>query len=172
MICLGDARVISVLPDGFKVYNFMSTMEGLEKIELLPPPVQQTDDFNYDLYYANWLMNDPVGFRNLMKIIYEEYSGISIFLAVNMDLIGNIAESFMKFIQQRYGINCYIINDQYDLMYAMDSGTSFSMEGLANLDMDKEKIAILGEASLLNNQENPYDYIMGDEDEWRNMGTR
>jgi hypothetical protein len=57
-------------------------------------------------------------------------------------------------------------------MYAMDSGTSFSMEGLANLDMDKEKIAILGEASLLNNQENPYDYIMGDEDEWRNMGTR
>jgi hypothetical protein len=166
MICLGDARVISILPSGFKIYNFMSTMEGLEKIELLPPPVQVASEYDYDMYYANWLMNDPIGFRNLMKIMYEQYSGWSIFLAVNLDLVGNSAESFMKFVQQRYGINCYIINDQDDLMYAIDSGTQFSMEGLANFDIDKERAAILGQESKIRKEPiNSYEFLMGDEED-------
>jgi hypothetical protein len=166
MICLGDPQVIKLLPDGFITYNFMSTMEGLEKINLVPPAVQGLSEYEYDIYYANWIMNDPVGFQNLMKVIYGEYCGQNIFLALNMDLIGNIAESFMKFVQQRYGINCYIINSQDDIWYAIDSGTRFSIEGLANLDIDKERAAIMAEASKMYNQDSGFEYVLGDENEW------
>jgi hypothetical protein len=165
MICLGPADVIMCLPEGFKVYNYMSTLEGLEKLNLLPPPVDQSiSDFDFDMYYANWLMNDSAGFRDLMRVMYDNYSGWNIYLTVNMDLVGNIAESFMKFVQQRYGVNCYVINSQDDLMCAIDSGASFStLEGLSNFDYDKERVSVLAEAAALNNQKSGYEFVLGDD---------
>ena len=77
-------------------------MEGLQKLNLLPPPIDQdASGFDFDVYYANWLMNDTSAFRDLMLIMYDFYSGYNVYLAANLEFVGNIAESFVKFIQQR-----------------------------------------------------------------------
>ena len=148
MICIGTPIALSSLPDGFKVYNYLTTMEGLQKLNLLPPPIDQdTSGFDFDMYYANWLMNDPSAFRDLMLVMYDFYSGYDVYLAANLQLVGNIAESFVKFIQQRYGVNCYMINAPEDLLYAIDTGAGFSMEGIGNFDLDKERLSTIAMAS-------------------------
>ena len=57
-------------------------------------------------------------------------------------------ESFVKFIQQRYGVNCYIINTLEDMQYAVDTGAGFSMEGIGNFDLDKERLSTIAMASI------------------------
>ena len=148
MICIGPPNIIPTLTSEFKVYNYLTTMEGLQKLNLLPPPIDQdTSGFDFDVYYANWLMNDTSAFRDLMLIMYDFYSGYNVYLAANLEFVGNIAESFVKFIQQRYGVNCYIINTLEDMQYAVDTGAGFSMEGIGNFDLDKERLSTIAIAS-------------------------
>ena len=82
-----------------------------------------------------------------MLVMYDFYSGYDVYLVANLQLVGNIAESFVKFIQQRYGINCYLINTPEDLLYAVDTGAGFSMEGIGNFDLDKERLSTIAMAS-------------------------
>ena len=150
MICIGPPNIISTLNDEWKVYNFMTTMEGLQSINLIPPPIEWEDSasYSFDMYYAGWLLNDPDAFRNLMLVMYDYYSAYNVYLAANLSLIGNIAASFVKFVQQRYGVNCYMINTLEYMMYAVDTGAGFSMEGIGNFDLDKDKLATIAMASI------------------------
>ena len=165
MILIGDARCVNeALLRGFKVYNYSSMMEGLQKLNLLPPIVDQSvPEFNFDLYYANWLLSCPEAFRDLMVIMYDVYSGFDVFLAsASMEVMGFINESFIKFIQQRYGINCYWVNTAEDIEYCRTINSGFSIEGLANLDMDKERLSeVAMEANQQSNSIAGYEFIMG-----------
>ena len=61
-----------------------------------------------------------------------------------------VAESLLKFIQQRYGYNGYIINEASDVEFLNEG--SFTIQGLYNLDIDKERYSpILLEMEKLKN---------------------
>lgn len=100
------------------------------------------EDRNFDLWYANYLLTDVNAFKALMKIIYPLYCGDDVFCIIDRDDYRELfLESILKFIQQRYGFNGYVISENDDFNYISDS--SFSISGLYNLDIDKERYAIL-----------------------------
>lgn len=164
MLIMGPSQCAPVGMDNFKVYNFTSLSEYVIGLNLIPPIVSRGEGFVYDVYYANWLMSDPNAFRNLITILYDIYSGYDVYLCIaSMEIMGDINESFAKFVQQRYGLNCSIINCKDDLEYV--SECQFSIEGIANFDIDKERAASAVANSVMNHQGVAgYDFILGDSD--------
>ena len=174
MILIGNSECINeVMLRGFKVYNYSSMIEGMGKLHLMPPIVDQSaPEFNFDLYYANWLLSDPMAFRDLMMILYDVYSGFDVFLcSASMEILGSINESFIEFIQQRYGVNCYWVNTIEDIDYCRTMNSGFSIEGLGNFDMDKERLSEFAVAmQQANKPTNDYDFIMGGPNEDTEFG--
>ena len=114
----------------------------------LIPPVKVSDyrdEKEFDIMYANYIINNDNAFIDLMKIIYDEYDSGNIdpiCILVERDEIRDcLTESLIKFIQQRYGINSYLINTVEDREYREPS--SFDITGLYNLDQDKERFVLL-----------------------------
>ena len=143
MIMIGDPRCIPIDMDNLLVYNYSSPIEGVEKLNLMPPMFDWSSELDFDMWYAGWLLDYPDAFRDLMKVMYAIYCGYNVYLCASIiDAFESVNESFIKFVQQRYGINCFIINSPEDLEFAKDYGSGFSIEGLANFDMDKERISI------------------------------
>lgn len=160
MIILGGPGAMIPQVDSMSVYNFSSMVEGVPRLNLMPPVVERTADFQFDLYYANWLLSDPMAFRDLMRVLYDVYSGMDVYLCCgSMNIVGDLNESFAKFIQQRYGINCCIVNDNADLEAAVES--SFTIEGIANFDMDKERASAIAVESVESGNSTGYGFILG-----------
>lgn len=171
MILVGTYAVAQyAFMDNLSVYNYSSLKEGLPRLNLMPPMYDWSNhtEHDFDVWYANWLLTDQFAFYDLMVILYDIYSGKDVFLCVSaVPEVQWINESFIKFLQQRYGLNSYIINDVEDLLYAKDYGAGFSMEGIANFDIDKERMSELAMSLTMNDKSNhSYDFIMGgNEDE-------
>lgn len=170
MIMIGDPRCIPMNIDNLVVFNYSSPVEGIEKLELMPPMFDWKSELDFDMWYANWLLNYPPAFKDLMRVMYSVYSGLDVYLCASIiPQFEPINESFIKFIQQRYGYNCYIINTQEDLEFVRDYGSGFSIEGLANFDIDKERISLMAMEVSMNNSKTPkndminheYDFISG-----------
>ena len=70
------------------------------------------------------------------------YQKVSYIIIERNDIFDNMVESIIKIIQQRYGYNSAIINDPEDIYY-LNQDESFSLAGLPNLDMDKERYSML-----------------------------
>lgn len=122
------------------VLNFSSLAQDYEFVDLLPRERFNLDDSQeFDVAFANYIFSDDYRFIQFMKIIYPLYEGIDVFVLVTRSEFYDILnESLAKLIQQRYG---YIYNDIFeigDLEY-LSSG-SFSIQGLYNLDMDKQRL--------------------------------
>lgn len=161
MIMLGDPRFIPNWIDNIVVYNYSSLIEGMQKINLMPPQFVCNDEYEFDMMYANWLITDPVAFHDLMLVMYAVYEGYDVYLcASNIDVVQPINESLIKFIQQRYGINCYVINDPEDLECISDYGSGFSIEGIARFDIDKENMSMIAyNAQQSDHSDHSYDFI-------------
>lgn len=160
MICIGAYQVVKTLPYNFKVYNFASTMEGVERLSLIPPAdfIMNQSEKELDMAYANWILSDSTAYHDLMKLLFEIYAGFDVFLISNFDMAYGLSESFIKFIQARYSINCHIINEASDLMYAHDNGSPFAtLEGISNFDYDKERFSNIAEQAVLQNP-NAHEY--------------
>lgn len=163
MIMMGDPRYIPDYIYGLIVYNYSSPIENMPRLSLMPP--QQyifNNELDFDMWYANWLLTDPAAFHDLMMVVYAIYSGYDVYLCASyLDIFESINESFMKFLQQRYGLQCYVIKSKEDLECVRDTGSSFTIEGLANLDMDKDRISITAYESKQNNKEDHlYDFVL------------
>lgn len=143
--------------DNCIVYNFSSMNEQYMRLNLLPPLEFGKDyDYNFDMMYAQYILNNDNIFFDLMMIVYNLYQGKDVFLLVDDDVSG-LNESLLKFIQQRYGYNASRINNLDDLLYA--ENTDFSREGLFNLDSDKERLSYMMESERLKNGGRPYEYV-------------
>lgn len=89
----------------------------------------------FDIQYASALMNNPDLFTNLLDIMLRAYEGQIICILVQRDPYRDaIMESLIKFIQQRYGYNCWIIEDNEDIS-CITEGT-LTPSGLITLDND------------------------------------
>jgi len=158
MIMLGDPRFIPLYIDNLVVYNYSSLVEEIPRLNLMPPQFTCNTEYEFDMMYANWLLNDQTAFHDLMLIMYAVYEGHDVYLcASNIDMVQPLNESFIKFIQQRYGINCYIINTVEDMECVRDFGSGFSIEGIGNFDIDKERLAVTAIVTQ-NNDKNDHSY--------------
>lgn len=101
----------------------------------LPDFVQSVD---FDIQYAAMVMNNQVLFVKLMMILSNSYEGnISIVLVEHDFYRDAIMESIIKFIQQRYGYNCWVIENPDDIIYIKEP--HYTPMGLLNLDSDLQK---------------------------------
>lgn len=163
MLILGDPRLAPTWREGLVIFNFTSMVEGLDRLNIIPPPIERADDYTFDMYYANWLVNDPNGFDSLVRLIYLLYLGYDVYLcASEYYYTENINESLLKFIQARYGYIGNVIHTMEDLNYVKEG--EFSLGGLANLDMDKERYCSIAMQNILKygSDNGFYSFIMGE----------
>lgn len=131
--------------DKDRIFNFSSLKEGFSKLNLIQACNQipySIESKEFDIEFAKLLLEDNY-FIDLMKIIIPIYYGKNIFLLIdNNSNYSIVAESLQKFIQERYGLLSYIIYDAQDFLdiynRAIDE-TEFSINGLYNLDIDKNR---------------------------------
>lgn len=134
------------------VYNYSSLTEHIPRMGLLVPPdvVQNMGEYELDVVYYNYIMNNDDLFILFMNIILPIYSGSDVYVCISKfgynDYTNNMNESLIKMIQQRYGYNAAVINDISDLDYITPEDFSFSIQGLHNLDEDKKRLVIILES--------------------------
>lgn len=141
MLIIGESKIIDIVePLNVRILNLSSLKEGYEKLNLLPlQNIVYEDEKQFDYDYGNFIMQNDHVFVELFKVIKELYEGKHVFIMVNKtDELETITESLTKFIQQRYGYNAIYVNDTEDLENINDT-TDFSLLGLYNLDIDKER---------------------------------
>ena len=131
------------------IFNLTSMAEDFIQLPLLIPPndLPRSTERDFDIAYANYIMNNDIVFIELFKIIYNLYMGIDVFLVIDDDQnwAENILESLLKLIQQRYGYNAVYVNNEEDYIYARNNltGKFASGYGIYNLDHDKERFAYI-----------------------------
>ena len=146
--CLRHAQFSIDNPKQLSIFNLSSTLEEGERLFKLIPPFSADDykdEKEFDINYANYVLSNDAAFIDLMKIIYLQYENNNdklIYVLVNFDEIRDIiTESLIKLIQQRYGINACIVKEYEDFDTLEDS--EFDINGLYNLDQDKERYVLL-----------------------------
>ena len=153
----GPAKCMNIRFTGEGVeYNFTSFKEGGIRLSHLLPNIDQiSDDFEFDLAYANYLMGDDQVFFEFFQIIHNLYLGKDVFIAVDPDenWAENVLESLLKFIQERYGYPAVKIESEEDYIFARNNFSSdFNLEyGLYNLDVDNQRFSDL----LFSDKQNP-----------------
>ena len=146
----------SYIPDDCKVFNLNSMKEGYYRFKFLLPPNELGHyvDRDFDISYFNYIFQNDNVFMEFFSIIFELYINNDIFILVdeNADWAENITESLFKVIQQRYGYNAYKVNTFDDYLWIHNSANSpqfNSQWGIYNLDIDKERYAIMVESARL-----------------------
>lgn len=129
-----------------RVMNLSSLYSGyhsLTDLITLVAPINNTQmphgefvySVEFDIQYANALINDHRMFHHLMEIMIPAREGEVIIILVQRDQFRDaVMESLIKFIQQRYGYNSWIVDDFDDISYLKE--TTFSTYGLITLDAD------------------------------------
>ena len=135
------------------VYNLSSMVEGMNKLSLLPPnSIGMFTDRDFDIAYANYIMNNDYVFCEFFQIIYNLFLNRDVFIIVSSsDWSENILESLLKLIQQRYGYNAVKIDSDEDYIYAKNF-MEFRFApgyGVYNLDQDKERFSLIIEQMRL-----------------------
>ena len=112
--------------------------------------------YKFDMEYANQLYNDENSFIDLMVLMFavnggniannseeEILKGGDVIVLTNYSNIFMqvILDSLMKYIQQRYGIQSYIINDIND--YDSLEYSEFSNTGMCNFISDVSRFLYL-----------------------------
>ena len=159
MLMYGEDRpdVLSLTFSGTgMIFNLTSYKEGYTRLNLLIPPneIGGFTDRDFDIAYAQYIMNNDIVFCQFFWIIYNLYIGNHVFIIANpMDWSENILESLLKLIQQRYGYNAIKIDSDEDYIYAANYMTTGFAPGfgLYNLDQDKERFTYLIESYRLSN---------------------
>lgn len=133
------------------IFNLSSPIEGGVRLHSLTPPIslwQMRETKDFDIGYADYILNNDAAFVDLMRVICHIYNGEHVIVLVNTDEINTfITESLLKFIQQRYGYNGWVLNCLNDVLYAYES--DFSVNGLYNLDQDRERYVRLENPMIL-----------------------
>lgn len=140
------------------VYNITSMREGYVRLPALIPPnnLGRFTGKDFDIMYANYILENDIVFKQFFDIIYSLYIGQDIYLIIDesSDWSENLIESILKLIQQRYGYNAYKINCLDDYIQAANSTFISDFNpyfGIQNLDMDKDRYTYIVENERLKN---------------------
>lgn len=131
------------------IYNLSSLYSGfIDATDLLtnlssinytgmPMPLF-VESIEFDMQYMASIMNNPNLFNKLMMILSNSYEGCIVVLLVQRDPYrDSVMESLIKLIQQRYGYNCWIVEDPEDISCIKED--EYNTLGLITLDGDLKK---------------------------------
>lgn len=154
-------NILSAIPYNTIPMNLSSLNEDFPRVALMPPrDIHFANGEIFDADYANYIFNNDYVFLEFMKIIMNLYFGNNVCLLVSQnEVFDKVTESLLKIIQERYGYNGVIINEPDDIIPlcspAYEDG-EFSIQGLAMLDIDKERYSYI--ITSINNFTNQGDY--------------
>ncbi len=148
MLLLGRIQNLATT-ERTKILNFNSLNEKYPRLHLIPPlDLGSKNEYDFDMKYASFLLNDPNAFFDLMQIMYPLYEGEDVFLLVDDGpVMEMLVESLQKFIQQRYGYNSAYITCVEDLLNANDG--DFSELGTMNMRDDRERLSYMLESERI-----------------------
>lgn len=163
MIIFGPIKSVPSTWNGFIVnFNSLYQSTNIPVLNNLLPSIQynqmnNTDLLkNFDIYYSEYILkNDTVFFEFMHFIIMPWYYGNNVFILIDgweNDSILNINESLIKFIQQRYGFEPYLVNSIEDTDEIIGYGYNdpgCNIFGIKYLDEDKERYSILLEKNII-----------------------
>lgn len=148
MLVFGSYRNIPK-DNKFVIFNFSSLTQVIPQLPGLYPDIYATinDEREFDTWYYDYIFNNPEAFSSLMQILMALYDYGNVYICIGEFSYDNnisvVNESFMKVLQQRYGLKYYIINNIEDLDYISYDGCDFTtVEGIQNFDHDKEQYMI------------------------------
>ena len=143
----------------FTVFNLSSPTQYIQKLPglFVDPPnkslfpsldIGEQVERSFDMWYYNYVLNDPIACSSLMMILSALYEGKHVYICIadytNANYVSIINESFMKLIQTRYDIKYSIINNTEDLQYISQDGCDFmSVGGIQNFDEDRKRYMTL-----------------------------
>ena len=122
-----SASSIPVSGGNTYVYNFSSLYHGYEDATCFltkaapmnhtgKPMPEFVDSVDFDIQYATAIMNDPQMFGLFVKMMCQSFNGNLVILLVQRDNYRDLfMESLIKFIQQRYGYGCWIVESLEDI---------------------------------------------------------
>lgn len=128
---------LSSLYSGF--IDATELLTGLSRINYTGMPMPLfVESIEFDIQYAASIMNNPTLFGKLMAILSNSYEGHIVVLLVQRDPYrDSIMESLIKLIQQRYGYNCWIVEDPEDISCIKED--EYSTIGLLTLNEDLKR---------------------------------
>lgn len=99
------------------------------------PMPEFVNSVEFDMQYASSVLTNPELFGSLINIMLRAYEGYIVCVLVQRDPYRDaVMESLIKLIQQRYGYNCWIIEDIDDI--EIMSEQMLLPNGLLTLDAD------------------------------------
>ena len=141
MLLFGDHTTMPLEMD-IQTVGFLTLKEGLPRIELeFPMNVATSDESEYDMRFAQFILNDDRAFIELMSLMFPLYDNRDIYVTMTKDggYFEYVAESLGKFIQQRYGYTYAVINENSDYDHLNRNSFTFNINGLYNFDLDKQR---------------------------------
>ena len=169
MLFFGNEKdeVINIgISNNMIIYTLASFREGFNKLSIMPPnELGRFENRDFDIIYADYIINNDIIFINFFQIIYNLYIGkdVLIIYSEEFNFSENIIESVLKLIQQRYGYNAIRIDNDDDFIYAKNNNNPYFAPGygLYNLDTDKERFTYMIEKYRLStiNENNPVGII-------------
>lgn len=148
MLLITNYKNIKLLQDEVKdltVFNLSSLVEGYERINILPlNNVDYATERDFDIAYSEYILNNDMMFSEFFgKIIFNIYNGLNVCILTSEDTeFEYITESITKLIQQRYGYDTQYIYEEEDVK-TISNKSDFSISGLVNLDIDKERFTTM-----------------------------
>ena len=151
MLIFGPYRAIP--DDTFVIFNLSSQNQAIERLPGLinmpntaigNPYTPAEYEYAFDLWYYDYVLNDPIACSSLMMILDKIYEGYKVYICISDYSYDNgismINESFMKLIQTRYDIKYSVINEKEDYLYIPQDGCDFmSVQGLITFDEDRKR---------------------------------
>lgn len=146
IVFMDDIKYANNIEDDKVILNLSSCYSGLisitdliTKISLVNNTDMKINDFVYspefDFQYMTSIFSSTELFESFMRIMIYAHEGYNVIIMVARDEYRDvIMESLIKIIQERYGYNCWIVNDLEDTTCL--KGSSFTTEGLITMDKD------------------------------------
>ena len=153
MLAFGPYGAMPDPSECYAVFNITSFNEQLLRlpgiIVDLPEAVQYSDDvaLAFDRWYYEYMISNPVAFGSMMTILMTLYNESRVYVSISDyvdSFINTINESFIKILQQRYGLRCVRVNVKEDWSNLDQCGSDFtSYSGLDVFDADRERYSRL-----------------------------
>lgn len=133
-------------------FNMSSMYEGIETVSnLIPsydiinnPALHDYNGINFDAFYCSHVIENDAAFIDLMKIMIPANLNPDCLIHIMIkqsEFRDVVTETLIKLIQQRYGYNCYIVNEIEDFIYTDES--DFSIPGLFVFEQDRGRWLML-----------------------------
>lgn len=133
------------------IYNMSTIYEGIEPVfslalsdVVLQPELCDYDSQVFDAFYCKHVIEDDNAFNDLMRIMIPANLNPDclVHVLIKRSVFRDaVTETLIKLIQQRYGYNCYVVNELEDFIYAEES--DFSIPGLFTFEQDRGRWMML-----------------------------